>query len=77
MIFEWPMLLWALLLVPVLVLAYLMMERRRQRVALTVARWSRNPNANIPANPSLSPQPSVHRYFNVLRLKVDGLGHYI
>ena len=28
-------------------------------------------------SPSLSPKPSVHRYFNVLRLKVGGLGHYI
>ena len=28
-------------------------------------------------SPSLSPQPSVPRYCNVLRLKVGGLGHYI
>lgn len=48
MIFEWPILLWALLLVPVLALAYLRLERRRQRLALAAARWSRIAPAVIP-----------------------------
>ena len=47
MIFEWPSLLWALLLVPVLALAYITMERRRRTVALTVARWSTNAHAAV------------------------------
>ncbi len=48
MIFEWPVLLWGLLLVPVLALAYIAMERRRRAVALAVARWSTNAHAMIP-----------------------------
>lgn len=47
MIFEWPILLWALLLAPVLALAYITMERRRRRVALTAARWSTNAHAAV------------------------------
>ncbi|MDX2145489.1 MAG: VWA domain-containing protein [Rhodospirillaceae bacterium] len=49
MIFEWPILLWALLLVPLLALAYVLMERRRRALALTAARWSTSaPAAAIP-----------------------------
>jgi Ca-activated chloride channel family protein len=44
-IFEWPILLWALLLVPVLALAYVAMERRRRAVAIGAARWSRSAHA--------------------------------
>lgn len=47
MIFEWPSLLWAWLLVPVLALAFVAMERRRQRVAITAARWSRSAHAVV------------------------------
>lgn len=39
MIFEWPVLLWGLLLVPALALALMMSERRRRRTALAGARW--------------------------------------
>jgi Ca-activated chloride channel family protein len=44
-IFEWPSLLWALLLVPVLALAWIAMERRRRTVALTAARWRTSAHA--------------------------------
>jgi Ca-activated chloride channel family protein len=48
-IFEWPILLWALLFVPGLVLAYFAMERRRRAGALSIARWRTNaPAAAIP-----------------------------
>jgi Ca-activated chloride channel family protein len=46
-IFEWPGLLWALLLVPVLALSWIAMERRRQRVARAAAPWSRSPHATL------------------------------
>jgi Ca-activated chloride channel family protein len=39
-IFEWPVLLWALGLVPLLALTYVILERRRRVVMLAVARWS-------------------------------------
>jgi Ca-activated chloride channel family protein len=45
MIFEWSVLLWALLLVPLLALFFLAMERRRRRAALAAARWSRSTQA--------------------------------
>jgi Ca-activated chloride channel family protein len=54
-IFEWPVLLWAWLLLPVLALAWITLERRRQRVALTTARWSRNPTAAIPRSRRILP----------------------
>jgi Ca-activated chloride channel family protein len=40
MIFEWPMLLWALVLVPLMAVAYAAMEHRRRQAALALARWS-------------------------------------
>jgi len=46
-IFEWPVVLWALLLVPVLALGSIAMQRRRHRVALGAARWSTNPHAGV------------------------------
>lgn len=55
MIFEWPVLLWAWLLLPVLALAWITLERRRQRVALTTARWSTNPPAAIPRSRRILP----------------------
>jgi Ca-activated chloride channel family protein len=66
--FEWPILLWALLLVPVLALGYIAMERRRRRVALTTARWSRNaPAALIPLMRRILP-PAL--YFVALTLLI-------
>jgi len=48
-IFEWPLLLWAWLLVPVLALAWFATERRRQQAASAAARWSRSaPAVGIP-----------------------------
>ncbi len=49
MIFEWPMLLWGWLLVPLLALAYVRLLQRRQSATLGAARWSRN--ANVAAIP--------------------------
>lgn len=39
MIFEWPLLLWGWLLVPVLALSYVRMQRRRHEAMLAAARW--------------------------------------
>ena len=39
MIFEWPLLLWGWLLVPVLALGYVRMQRRRHEAMLAAARW--------------------------------------
>jgi len=48
-IFEWPMLLWAWLLVPLLALAFVATARRRQQAAIVAARWSRSaPAAVVP-----------------------------
>jgi len=44
-IFEWPVLLWGWLLVPLLALAYLRTQRRRHGAALAAARWNRNATA--------------------------------
>ncbi len=41
MIFEWPVLLWGWLLVPVLALVYLKAQRSRNSAALVAARWAR------------------------------------
>ena len=41
MIFEWPLLLWGWLLVPVLALGYVWMQRRRREAMLAAARWGR------------------------------------
>ncbi len=49
MIFEWPMLLWGWLLVPLLALAYMRLLQRRQGAAVSAARWRRN--ANVAAVP--------------------------
>ena len=48
MIFEWPVLLWGWLLVPLLALAYTRMQRRRQGAALSAARRSRSASAAVP-----------------------------
>jgi Ca-activated chloride channel family protein len=45
MIFEWPVLLWGWLLVPVLALAYVAADRRRLKAALAAARFSRSTHA--------------------------------
>lgn len=53
MIFEWPMLLWGWLVVPLLALAYVRVQRRRVAAASGAARWSRHASA--------SPVPRVRR----------------
>jgi len=53
MIFEWPMLLWGWLAVPLLALAYVRVQRRRVAATLGAARWSRHANA--------APVPRVRR----------------
>jgi Ca-activated chloride channel family protein len=53
MIFEWPMLLWGWLAVPLLALAYVRVQRRRVAATLGAARWSRHANA--------APVPPVQR----------------
>jgi len=45
MIFEWPMLLWGWLAVPLLALAYLRVQRRRVAAAAGAARWNRHSTA--------------------------------
>jgi Ca-activated chloride channel homolog len=45
MIFEWPMLLWGWLVVPLLALAYVRVQRRRVAAASGAARWSRHASA--------------------------------
>jgi Ca-activated chloride channel homolog len=42
MIFEWPMLLWGWLAVPLLALAYVRVQRRRVAAAAGAARWNRH-----------------------------------
>ncbi len=49
MIFEWPLLLWAWLAVPLLALAYLRVQRRRVAATPGAARWSRHASvASVP-----------------------------
>lgn len=48
MIFEWPALLWALLLVPFFALVLVSMDRRRSRAAQTAAHWQRNAAEAVP-----------------------------
>jgi len=55
-IFEWPSLLWAWLLVPALALACFATERRRHKAALSAARWSRGmPAVAIPRGRRILP----------------------
>jgi Ca-activated chloride channel family protein len=49
MIFEWPVALWALLIVPGLVAAYVVVHRRRRQAVLAYARW-RTGDAGAPAS---------------------------
>jgi Ca-activated chloride channel family protein len=54
-IFEWPGLLWVLLLVPLLALVYLAMERHRQAATLAVSRWSTRAHVASPRSRRVLP----------------------
>jgi Ca-activated chloride channel family protein len=45
MIFEWPMLLWGWIVVPLLAIAYVRMQRQRAAAMPGAARWSRHPGS--------------------------------
>lgn len=55
MIFEWPVLLWAWLLLPGLALAWMAMARRRQRWALAAMRWRGSAAAAVPRSRRILP----------------------
>lgn len=49
MIFEWPVALWALLMVPGLIAAYVVVHRRRRQAALAYARWRTGDSGTPPS----------------------------